>query len=194
MTAIELERWRKKWGDIGHAEAERPWNYGDLFNAGRQFVDGKLSDEDAHQEIAALIPNLGECGLSLRQLKIYGWVSMTFPAKRRRPSLSWSHHREVWAARVPTGEQRKWLMAAELKNLTVRELRVAMAPETRPEAMKPHPIAFVARRWNDQGVQGLREMFPPGQTLRPDLLASLRRELDGILAEFMRVGLIGAGP
>lgn len=190
LDNLSLEAWRQLWPAIGKQEADRPWIYGELFNAGRRFVEKDKDEEEAHQLVAGMIPNLGECGLTVRHLKQFGWVASAFPRARRHPKLSWTHHREVWAAGVPAKERRRWLSAAAEKGWTTRDLRVHMAPGGRSEPMNPCPVKFVARRWADLGVIGLRELFPINGPIDPALQESVRRELGGLLQELKRVQIL----
>lgn len=195
LDKLDLDGWRGRWNEVGQTESSRPWVYGDLFNAGRRHVDPKLSEEaEIHDAVAALVPAMGECGITLRGLKIFGWVAKTFPRRRRQPDLSWNHHREIWAAGVPTSQHRKWLAKAALKKWSVRDLRVALAPESRPEPMEPPPVRFIARRWADQGEAGMLELFPLGEPVHPGLLASFRQETRGLIDHFVRIGLLSTMP
>lgn len=60
-------------------------------------------------------------GLNYQTLRNYAWVARRFPVSRRRDTLTFYHHMEV--ARLPVGEQDRWLARAAEQRWSVRQLR-----------------------------------------------------------------------
>ncbi len=87
--------------------------------AGDALVYGERTyGEDQFSQLAE---SLGYTADALTALR---WVSDRIEAARRRPKLSWSHHREV-AALTPR-EQDRWLARAEAATWTRAQLRKAI--------------------------------------------------------------------
>lgn len=87
-------------------------------------------------------------------------VAMAIPHPRRRPALSWSHHRAV--AGLPAEEQDRWLDEAEQRPLTVAALERAIADEQgedddEPELFPPPPPPW--HRRHPAAVAALDEVF-----------------------------------
>jgi len=64
---------------------------------------------------------LEEVALDYQTLRNYAWVARSFPARRRRDSLSLQHHAET--AALPEAEQDYWLKRAEEGKWSTRRLR-----------------------------------------------------------------------
>lgn len=191
-----IEHWRAQWGDVGQSEKDRPWRLGALFNEGRKFIDKTKTKDDRSmmKAIERLLPKI-DSGIAFKQLREFAFVERAFQPDDRNRSLSWQHHREIWAAGiVGAQQQRHWLTLAERKSLSTRDLRVALAESKgggeRKEARPAYDLTFTLVQWADRGVAGLRKMFPEGQPINADFLNNARREVDGLVEEMRRVGLI----
>lgn len=189
-TPKTVDAWRSMWADAARSEADRPWRLGELFSQGRQFVKATENPKATYREVYKNLPALGPLVLEFRYLRELAEVSDAFPSDQRNPRVSWGHHREVWAAGVSVSEQkRKWLEKAEKENWSKADLRMAIAGRTRAKAVE-NPVSFVARRWSDQGVAGLRELFPVGKPINKELAGAVALELAELFEAFRRVGLL----
>jgi len=191
-----IDAWRARWHDVGQSEKGRPWILGALFNEGRAFIDGaKCSDDkSALKAIERLLPKI-EAGIEFRQLREFAFVERSFRPEDRNHSLSWRHHREIWAAGiVGARQQRNWLSVAEKRNLSTRDLRVALAESKgggeRKEKRPDYDLTFSLVKWSDEGTAGLRKMFPNGRTPNPQFLTQARNEVSILVAEMQRIGLL----
>lgn len=63
---------------------------------------------------------VGETGLQVETVKQYAWVAERIPPDRRRPELTFTHHRAV--AALPKQEQAKWLSGAIDKGWSATKL------------------------------------------------------------------------
>ena len=189
-----IEAWRSQWGAVGRDEKDRPWRLGALFNEGRRFVDASKAKDD--KAICRMVEGILPAGLGVDAKKVreYAQVERAFPADVRSESLSWQHHREIWASGAVAQQYRKWLSRAEKENLSTRDLRVALAENKgggeRKEKAPSYDTSFVLIQWAGKGEAGLRKMFPDDQPINAALLESAKRECGGLVAEMKRVGLV----
>ena len=116
--AIGRALWAMEWG--------RLWWLGDWLAYGEQ----------AYGERAAQAEALG--GYDYATLSAARWVCGRVDADRRRPELSFAHHREV-AALAPA-EQERWLVAAAREGWTLQELRAVLRAA-------PTPLEALRREW-----------------------------------------------
>lgn len=188
---MTIDEWRHGWQVEGAGESVRPWKLGDLFNAGREFIEDKsLAGAELAKAIAKLIPKIDSSGLKVATLREWGQVAAAFSPKERRSGVSFYHHREVWASGSAVTSQ--WLADAEAGGWSVRDLRVKLAEakgggEAKEAAGRLKP-PFILVQWADAGAAGLRKLFPdpPSEKVR----ATARVEVAALLAEFMRVGIL----
>lgn len=76
-------------------------------------------------------------GLEYSTVTAARWLSSKIDPARRRPDLSWSHHREVGS--LPPVDQDRWLETAAVDGMTRDELRKAVKAETNGPAVAPEP-------------------------------------------------------
>ena len=95
-------------------------------------------------------------------VKRAAWVSEAFQLGRRRPNLSWSHHREV--AGLPEPEQDRWLDVAARESLSrtdlrerVRDARHAALAAADPITGRYHTLV-IDPPWPMEKIE--RELFP----------------------------------
>ena len=119
-----------RWETIGRAlwamEWGRLWWLGDWLTYG----------ECAYGERAAQAEALG--GYDYATLSAARWVCGRIAPDRRRPELSFAHHRQV-AALAPA-EQERWLTAAAREGWTLQELRAVLRAV-------PTPLEALRREW-----------------------------------------------
>jgi hypothetical protein len=97
------------WDDLGLILCEaRDWT---AWLLGDWLVFGEERWPDRYAQAAALT------GRSYGGLRNLAWVARKIPARRRRESLSWSHHRVV--AGLDEAEQTRWLDRAEAGDWSV---------------------------------------------------------------------------
>jgi hypothetical protein len=111
-------------------------------------------------------------GRSPATLSNHARVSQRVTIDRRRPGLSWSHHREV--AALEPGEQIDWLEKAETERLSLEEFRGVVPKNRREPKEKIDPVAL-----EDAARRVVREAQPDGDAERVpvDTLAWLRSVL-----------------
>jgi hypothetical protein len=98
-------------------------------------------------------------GRAYRTLENYRWVAGRIPIERRRtPTLSFSHHREV--AKLDPPEQERWLDRAAEQGLTSETLRAERMAEERGEILERVTLREAAQRvWSTAQRNG------PGYTV-----------------------------
>lgn len=100
---------------LGRIQARIPFYLGDAIIFGQNAFGEEYSQ--------ALDPD--ELGLSMQTIYNYVWVCRAIPPERRRPELSWEHHKIV-AGQIPD-LQDYWLERCIKEHLSTRELRDAMS-------------------------------------------------------------------
>ena len=184
FDGISLEEWRVLWRNIGSWKRAEQWFYGDLFNAGRPFVEAKgraMLEEDWAEDILKLIPHVGIEGKTIIN---WGYVALQYPARARFAELTWSHHREV--LHLPPAQRKRLLQRAVEEEWAVADLREAAAPERIDAEPDVPQMAFVPRLFVQQSVRFLSEVRPEDQ-LR---VSALRTEFAPVIKEFKRLGLV----
>lgn len=78
-------------------------------------------------------------GLEYSTVTAARWLAGRIEPARRRPDLSWSHHREVGS--LPPVEQDRWLETAAVDGMTRDELRKAVKEATRAGVVPEAPPA-----------------------------------------------------
>lgn len=102
---------------LGRMHEAMRWAIGDYIIQGEA-----LFGERVYQLCEAL-------GISEESKQQYIRVALAIPLPRRRPDLTWSHHRVVYAR--PPQEQDEWLAAAEEHRWTLAELGEHIYGESR---------------------------------------------------------------
>ncbi len=135
--AIGRALWALEWG--------RLWWLGDWLTYG----------ERAYGERAAQAEALG--GYDYATLSGAQWVCSRIDADRRRPALSFAHHREV--AALEPAEQERWLTAAAREGWSLQELRAVLRAV-------PTPLDALRREWeratSDERAAFRAEVAGPG--------------------------------
>ena len=101
---------------LGEMYKTSQWAIGDYIIAGV-----RLFGDDAYQLAESL-------GIGPDSRAQYMWVAESVEPERRRPELSWSHHRSV--AAMEPAEQSRWLAQAVENRWTRGELDARMRPES----------------------------------------------------------------
>lgn len=113
-TDISFDDWSADVYLLGRFQARIPFHLGDAIIFGQKAFGEEYSQ--------ALDPD--ELGLSMQTIYNYVWVCRAIPQERRRPELSWEHHKIV-AGQVPD-LQDYWLERCVQEHLSTRELRDVM--------------------------------------------------------------------
>lgn len=114
------------------------WAMGDWLLAGEA-----LFGEDAYQASE-------ELGLSVGQRQQYLRIAQRIPIARRRPELTWSHHRSV--AALDPADQDRWLAEAVKKGWTKAQMEEAIralpagAAVAPPQDTPDPPFVYVVER------------------------------------------------
>lgn len=175
-TELDFDDWQRLGATLHRIEQSVQWWVGDWLNYGAAAYGEKYAQA------------VDVTGTAFSTLQNYAWVSKQIEPSRRRPALSWSHHREV-AGLDPTGQDR-WLAAAETegwsKGQLERELRLTPDgddPDTpdgpTPDSAEQEPATVGRVEWS------IRISVP----MSADLIAVLEsversaKALDAILGE-----------
>lgn len=106
--SMSYERWESLCRMFGSLRTRTSWWIGDLLN----FGEGVYGERYAQ--------GIEEFGLSYETLVKYAYVSRNVARRRRRTSLSFSHHALV--AKLDPDEQERWLKLAASEGWSTREL------------------------------------------------------------------------
>lgn len=106
---LEFGYWKEIGVRIARTADSTAWCLGDWL------VYGESRYADRYRQAIEAV------GLNYQTLRNYAWVARRFPVSRRRDTLTFYHHMEV--ARLPAGEQDRWLSRATEQGWSVRQLR-----------------------------------------------------------------------
>lgn len=106
---LSYEAWEERIQQLVETHEAQPWWMGDACNFGER----KYGEQYAQA--------VSDTGYSQQTLWTCAWVARAFPYERRRPRLSYSHHRLL--AGLPEDDQEHYLDLAETEELAVTDLR-----------------------------------------------------------------------
>jgi hypothetical protein len=189
FAALDLPRWRELWVGIARWKHAEQWFYGDLFNAGRNFLPKngrrRCLDEETALAVLKLLPALG---IEPRTLTNWAYVADAFAPSERHRALTWSHHRELLG--LPPAERRRWLECAAAGQWSVADLHERARAEERPEPEGPPAFRFVPRRWALDMARWCEETFPAGEAVNGELVRQFREDIEPILPPLKRLGIL----
>jgi N6-adenosine-specific RNA methylase IME4 len=107
---LSFEEWEAVGRDLGRIDSARQWWIGDWLNFGERVYGESYAQ------------GMESTGLEYNTLAHYAHVANRVWI--RSQTLSWNHHREI--AKLESEAQEVWLVWAEVKEWTVRELRKAI--------------------------------------------------------------------
>jgi hypothetical protein len=125
-------------------------------------------------------------GLAYETCRNAKWVSESIPPERRRPELSFEHHKTV--AALSPGEQDTWLDKATADHLTVVELRHAIREDrNHTENVIPEVEAVISEIRIFRGrVDGIVSTLAENN-LSPADFRRLSREVEGLLEDVGKI-------
>ena len=147
-------------GNLVRNQRALQWHVGDLC------VYGEKRWGKTYEQMQTLL------GMEYNTLANWAYTAKNVPFSRRREKLSWAIHREV--APLSETDQERWLYEAEAGQMTVAEIRVAIARErerANPKPSTPSPTLPVTR--GETIGQGL-EVGPRNETM----IAAARRGME----------------
>lgn len=138
---------------LGRIDTATKWWIGDWLLTGEQ-----LFGEQAYQAIEALTPNISE-DTRMRYIN----VAQRVPPERRRPELSWSHHKAI--AALPPGEQEDYLERASSEHWSAKELgeEVRNRDGVEPRDVDSSAVVLAARVLVTASVKRGTGYFSPGE-------------------------------
>lgn len=120
---LTYEAWAECGERLGRVGGAWQWWVGDWI----AFGEARFGERYA-QALTAVEVAIGQ--KDVQTLMNAAWVARKFAARRRRPSLSFSHHLAV--AALDDADQETWLDRAERESLTSQDIRAELRAQKKP--------------------------------------------------------------
>ncbi|MFG2887617.1 LmbU family transcriptional regulator [Streptomyces sp. NPDC048297] len=126
---LSFEEWERAGRQLAGVLDSSSWWLGDWLTYGKDHY------ADRYEK------GIQSAGLRYQTLRNYAWVARRFELGRRRGRLTFQHHAEV--ASLSNEEQDKWLVRAEERSWTTKQLRNAVREARGGSCAKPRAVAPV---------------------------------------------------